>query len=162
MKEIPVKPVSRLLIDAVLEAHPLPPAPLVDGKPLSLKRLKDAAAWQNNGRRKKAARLWAQYLDDLAGAVAERHQALFKALLVWGVDLEPPPLAEWGQDLAELGIEAATVGAGTLKILWIHRLRPEAKDKVDLLVQVMEQSDLPADTLTAIRGAFDQALAAAA
>ena len=157
--EIPVKAVNRIEVAAVLEAEPLPPYPEFDGEPLTLARLEDKDGWGNNGRRRKARAVWQRFVADANEATAQRNERLFKLLMVRGVDLDVPLLAEWS-DLAEAGVEDGTVSPWTRKLLYIHHLLPEADQKIDLLVRVMEASGLDKTTVGTVQALFREALGA--
>jgi len=162
--DIPVQAVNRIEITAVLEAEPLPDRPLFDGEPLTLARLEDKSAWENGGRRRKAQAAWNRFIAEANEVTARRNERLFKLLMVRGVALEVPPLAEWGDDgevdLAELGVADDTVSPMTRKLLYIHHLLPQAEDKLDLLVRVMEESGLESGTIGTVQALFREALGA--
>ena len=160
-EKIPVQTVSRLLVEAAMEAHPIPAYPEFDGDPLTLERLEDKDAWTNGGRRKKARAVWDRFVAEAMEAQTRRTDALYRLLMVRGVALDVPPLAEWGADLAEAGMTAETLSPGTVKLLYLDHLLPEPMDKLALLVRVMEAGGLDAGRVDAVRGLFRQALDAA-
>jgi hypothetical protein len=158
---IPVQQVSRLLVEAVLEAHPLPRRPDFDGAPLTLERLEDKKSWPNGGRQRKARAAWERFVAEANEAAERRNDALFRLLMARGVALEVPPLETWGADLAEAGIADGTVSASTLKLLYLDHILPSPDDKLALLGRAMEASGLQAAAVDAVRDLFRQALAAA-
>jgi hypothetical protein len=157
--EIPIQAVSRFEINAVLEAVPLPPRPEFDGAPLTLARLDDKEGWGNNGRRRKARAVWERFVAEANQVTAERNERLLKLLLVRGVALEVPPMAEWS-DLDQAGVDEGSVSPWTRKLLYIHHLLPEADQKLELLVRIMEKSGLNAQTLGSVQALFREALGA--
>lgn len=157
---IPVQAVSRLFVEATLEANPLPERPEFDGLPLTLERMEDPQAWQSGGR-KKARAAWERFIAEANEAHERRNDALFRLLMTRGIALDVPPVEEWGADLAEVGISAGTVTPGTLKLLYLNHVLPEPGDKLALLVRVMEASGLWAGAVDAVRSLFREALAAA-
>lgn len=158
---IPISPVARNLVRAVLDAHPLPKHPIFDGEPLTLERLQEPKAWANGGRQRKAQAVFDRFLAEANEAQREQNDALYRLLMVRGVGLEPPPIGEWAGDLEELGVSADSVGPAAVKLLWIDHLLPEAMDRLELLVRIMEVSGLEAGGVDAVRGLFREALAAA-
>jgi len=159
VNEVPVRAVNRIEIQAVLEADPMPPYPTFDGEPLTLARLEDEDAWNNNGRRRKARVVWERFLAEANEVTARRNERLFRLLMVRGVDVEVPPLAEWS-DLDEAGVGDETISPWTCKLLYIHHLLPEAEQKLDLLVRIMEKSGLEAGMVGTVQALFREALGA--
>jgi len=158
---IPVRAVSRQIVEAVLEAHPIPPYPEFDGAPLTLERLEDRDAWPNNGRRKKAWAVWQRFVGQVTEIQEARTDALYRLLMMRGVVLDVPDIGEWGPDFADVGIGPDTITPGTLKLLYLDHLLPDPMDKLALLSRVMEAGGLDAGGLDAVRGLFREALAAA-
>jgi hypothetical protein len=158
---MPVLPVARNLVRAVLDANPLPDYPQFDGAPLTLTRLQDPEAWANGGRQKKAQRAFDRFMAEANEAQTRQNDALYRLLMTRGVPLDVPPLAEWAGDLEEMGVSPQSVTPGTLKLLYIEHLLPAQMDRLELLVRVMEASGLDAGGVDAVRGLFKEALAAA-
>lgn len=158
---IPVAPVPRTLVRAVLDAHPLPQHPQFDGAPLTLTRLQDKAAWANGGRQKKARQVFDRFLAQTNEAQGARNDALYRLLMTRGIPLEVPPLEVWAADLGEVGISRDSVGPGTLKLLYVDHLLPEPLDRLKLLTRVMGASGLQAGAVETVRGLFQEALAVA-
>jgi hypothetical protein len=157
---MPIRAVSRTIIGAVLEAHPLPKRPEFDGAPLTLARLEDPKAWPNKGRLKKARAVWDRFMAEANEAERERTDALFTVLMVRGVALDVPPVEDWAPDLVDGGVTPDRVTPATIKLLYIDHLLPEPLDKVRVLERVMEAGGLDAGPLDAVRGLFREALGA--
>lgn len=155
--KIPIQAVPHLMIQAVLDTEPVPGYPEFDGEPLTLLRLEDKKAWGNNGRRKKARRVWDKFVGKVNGVMAQRNEKLVKLLLRRGVDLEVPPLAEWAPDLAALGVDPDD--PIMVKLLYVHHLVPDPMAKMDLLMRIMVASGLETGLLDSVRGLFEEAAA---
>lgn len=155
---IPVKAVPHLMVGAVLDTEPIPPYPEYDGEPLTLERLDDKKAWPNNGRRRKALRVWGGFVTEVNVVLARRNEKLVKLLLARGVDLEVPELEEWGPDLAALDVDPSD--PIIVKLLYVHHLVPEPMDKLELLSRIMATSGLESGLMDAVQGLFREAAAA--
>ena len=90
---------------------------------------------------------------------ARRNERLFKLLMVRGVPLDVPPMAEWS-DLAEVAVSEETISAWMQKLLYIHHLLPEPEQKLALLTRIMEASGLETSTLGTVQRLFREALGA--
>lgn len=155
--EIKVKAVPHLVVGAVLDTEPIPSYPDFDGEPLTLERLDDKKAWDNNGRRKKALDVWRGFVSQVNGVMARRNEKLVKLLLGRGVDVVVPPLEEWGADLASLGVSEND--KLMVKLLYVHHLVPDPMDKLELLTRVMAASGLETGLVDSVRGLFREAAA---
>ena len=156
--EIPVKAVPHLMVGAILDTEPIPPYPEFDGEPLTLQRLDDKKAWANNGRRKKALRVWGGFVTEVNAVLAKRNEKLVKLLLNRGVDVQVPPLEEWGPDLAALDVDPND--PIMIKLLYVHHLVPGPVDKLELLTRIMAASGLETGLVDAVQGLFREAAAA--
>lgn len=157
VSKIPVKAVPHLVVGAVLDTEPIPPYPEFDGEPLTLERLDNKKAWANNGRRRKALRVWGGFVTEVNGVLNRRNEKLVKLLLSRGVALEVPPMAEWGADLQALGV--ADNDPIMVKLLYVHHLVPDPLDKLELLTRIMAASGLESGMVDAVRGLFKEAAA---
>lgn len=156
---VPIRPVGRFLIDAVLETEPVPDYPEFDGAPLTLKRLQDKDAFGNNGQRRKAEQVWRRFSEQVQAVMRRRSDKLLRLFLVQGVALDVPPLAEWGTGLEGLDLE--TCAAGTLKLVYLHTLLPDPEAKLALLTRIMEASHQNPAVIDQVRALFREALAQA-
>ena len=155
MTKIKTVGVSKLLINAVLDTVPIPERPMFGGEPLSLGRL-ESDEWKNRQEKELARKTWLQYSEEVNLVLQLRAEKLTRLFLTRGIEIEVPPIEEWGDDL--LDYDVSQLSSGSIKLLYLHEILPETKDKLELLLEIMEKSGLESGIMFSIRELFLGAL----
>lgn len=157
MNQIKTRPVNKFLINAVLDTLPLPERPMFGGEPLTLGRVQ-GDEWRNRQEAELARRTWVQFNEEVNLVLQLRSEKLTRLFLTRGLDIEVPPIEEWGDDLLDYDVQ--NLSSGSIKLLYLHEILPDPGKKLELLLEVMEKSGMESGVMAGIRELFTEALRA--